>query len=341
MLPAQRAAAFAWLVLALALPSCGGSDSNPVGPSQASNAATAGTILTIASGESDRPIAGATITVGGRSYTTSASGEVTLAEAVTFNTPADIIAGGYLDRQTAVRRDLGTRFSLWPKNSPAGLDENQTAELVYSNGSFCCPASHLAAAPLGRVASSISTFTVTIDPAWRGNASNVQAVVAAANAATAVTDGLVVFGYGEAPSGPTIEIVTGEDPRPIVAFADTRLDARGYIVGGRIGILPEWGKIFFGADRRTKTDATAIVAHELGHFLGLQHSSKPGIMGVSPSASPYAYYSRNRGFSTSEALAFQLMSQRPAGNRFPDNDREARFFGGPRTTRIGCELEGE
>jgi hypothetical protein len=59
-----------------------------------------------------------------------------------------------------------------------------------------------------------------------------------------------------------------------------------------------------------------MVAHELGHTVGLRHSS------VS-SEVMYAYYTGSKvvTFGSREVLTMALMAQRRGGNTWPDNDR--------------------
>jgi hypothetical protein len=63
-----------------------------------------------------------------------------------------------------------------------------------------------------------------------------------------------------------------------------------------------------------------LSVHELGHTFGLRHSSTAtDVM--------RAFGRRTQRLSERERLVMALMLQRPAGNRFPDNDRLARASG--------------
>jgi hypothetical protein len=50
----------------------------------------------------------------------------------------------------------------------------------------------------------------------------------------------------------------------------------------------------------------------------------------------YAYFAAHGDYSPVEKLLLDLMSQRRAGTRFPDNDRNAALSGTPRYERVSC-----
>jgi hypothetical protein len=138
-------------------------------------------------------------------------------------------------------------------------------------------------------------------------------------------------------AGWRIDITTGPDPanRPnIAAFADRDLDGQGYITGGRVVFVVE----DLLTDRRWYWQLVTLVAHELGHMLGLGHSSAPGVMSVfSGEGLFYAFFDAKRDFSPTEKLILGLMYDRRAGTRFPDNDRQAAATT-VRRNRIVCGL---
>jgi len=117
----------------------------------------------------------------------------------------------------------------------------------------------------------------------------------------------------ETPSGPHIEITVdaARVPPDAGGIADREYDPLGYIIGGTI-VYKEVRNLAFAA----------ATAHELGHFVGLEHSTQEGIM----SAAVYSYYSRYKAFSPTEQLVINLLYQRPVLNSFPDNDRIGRPF---------------
>jgi hypothetical protein len=297
----------------------------------------AGTVLTIVSGDTKRPVTGARVTVAGHGYTTDGAGELRLGEAVPRGSLVDIVAAGFLDRQTTMRSPEATRFSLWPRTSAAGLDENATAELVYTPGAFCCPAETLARQPLRRVRPTIGSFTLVLDARYRGDAGVRAAIEEGASLAGRASGARVVFMPADTAAGPHIDITTGPDPenRPnVAAFAERDLDAQGYITGGRVVFVIEE----YLRGRQSQRVVATIVAHELGHMLGLGHSSIPGVMSVfGGTATNYAFFAANRDFSPVEKLVLDLMYDRRSGTRFPDNDREA-AASSARRERIACRL---
>jgi hypothetical protein len=318
------------LVLAALLPACGGD--RPTAPAPLRPAEIpAGTVLTVVAGDSDRPIPGATVVLADRRYTTGAAGEARLEAPVMRGTAMDVVADGYLDRQTTVR-DGETRFSLWPKSSPTGLDEHATAELVYTPGGQCCPAETLAGQALRRVAPTLSTLTLVIDPKYRDRPPVRAAVAEGAGIASAAVGGRVAFVIGEAQSGPHVYITTGPDPanrENVAAFTERTFNSQGYITGGRVVFVLE----DYLAGPQSHRTRTTLMAHELGHVLGLGHSSRPGVMGR---GTVYSYFAAHGDFSPAEKLVLDLMSQRRAGTRFPDNDRTAALSAGPGYERVSC-----
>jgi hypothetical protein len=329
---------FAAAGLAL-LPACGAD--RPAAPAplpiQTPDNLAVGTVLTVVSGETKRPVGGATVVVAGRSYTTDAAGEVRLGDGVPRGSLVDVVAAGFLDRQTTIRAPESARFSLWPKTSVTGLSEQTTAELVYTAGAFCCPADVLAAQPLRRVSPAIGSFDLVLDARYAGDAGIRAAIQEAASLAGGAAGARVVFMPAETSGGFRIDVTTGPDPenRPnVAAFTERRLDALGYITGGRIVfVMDEY------LSARQPRILTNIMAHELGHILGLGHSSVPGLMSVfQGTGTHYAFFAGAGDFSPIEKLVLDLMYDRRTGTRFPDNDRAASLTSAGRRERIVCRF---
>src|SRR5258705_321910 len=108
-----------------------------------------------------------------------------------------------------------------------------------------------------------------------GGASGARAAIQeAASLAGGAVGARVVFMPAETSGGARIDITSGPDPesRPnVAAFTEWRLDALGYIAGGRIVFVMD--EYLSGRQPRV---LTTIMAPELGHTLGRGHSSVPG-----------------------------------------------------------------
>src|SRR5262245_5377487 len=91
----------------------------------------AGMVLSFTGAETGQVVTDATVTVAGRPYASDAAGHVVLDQGLTVGSPMDIAAPGMLDRQTLLRSST-TTFTLWPRTSATGLDEDYTRQLVYT-----------------------------------------------------------------------------------------------------------------------------------------------------------------------------------------------------------------
>jgi hypothetical protein len=90
------------------------------------------------------------------------------------------------------------------------------------------------------------------------------------------------------------------------ADALTYRDLRGgAVVGGR-SVFASWAAV----------RDPGFLAHELGHALGLQHSTVPADVMYFRCGSRASY-----AFTANERRTIRLLLQRPPGNQFPDNDR--------------------
>jgi hypothetical protein len=81
------------------------------------------------------------------------------------------------------------------------------------------------------------------------------------------------------------------------------------------GSMTSYAVVTF-CDSGAAADAS-VVLHELGHTFGLWHSSHPRDVMYPGTTGPDA-----SSMSTRERTIMHLMFQRPAGNRFPDDDRQ-------------------
>lgn len=291
----------------------GGSPSapNPGGPSTPTAAPPpgpipAGTVLSLVSGETGAPVPGASVTVAGRAYVADAGGRVVLAETVAENGTLDVSSTAFLDRQSLLRSPAATRFTLWPRASPAGIDEDYTATLVYTDvgGAVGLKGN----APLTRLRGSFNQVFVIPSAAIQADAAAMAAHQDAAAALTAATGNQIV--YAVTSQRPTTGIVFNTEINP----SDTNCTDRTLAF---TSFTTRDSEIFGGRLTFCQTEASrTTVMHELGHTFGLQHSREAtDVM--------FAFLLPNRAlaYTPREILTMNLMLQRRGGNLFPDNDR--------------------
>lgn len=295
---------------ALTAAACGGGSptgATPVARATPDTGLSAGTVMEVVSGETSGPVAGARVTMGPRTYQTDGGGRILVAESVPYGTYVDVVASGFLDRQTLVRRE-GTRFVLWPDTylGKAAFDQAYTASIVYTSSSETVPGN----TPLRRLPRSATQAVVVLSDELRANEYANPNHVLAVNELNATLGGR--FTYLLAPSRPASGIVFEARSdlseslcasNSALAFARVTLQS-GEITGGQI--------VYCGVRMAT----THIALHELGHTAGLFHS-----LDVADVMHPYRTAAER--FSRGEALALSLLFERPGGNRFPDNDRSA------------------
>jgi hypothetical protein len=307
---------------------CGGgspSGASPVAQATPDTGLPVGALLEVVSGETSAPVAGARVTIGLRTYQSDGAGRFVLAEAAAYGTYVDVVAAGFLDRQTLLRRSASTRFVLWPDTTLSTslgkrpFDQHYTASLVYTSSAESVAGN----TPLRRLPRSATQAIVALSEELRldddANANHELAV----NAINETLNGR--FTYVLSPSRPSTGIIfearvdASEATCANRAFAFAQVTTQGgEITGGRI--------VYCGLRLATR----AVVLHEIGHTAGLFHS-----VATEDVMYPYIHTYSAHQFRQAETLALSLLFERPGGNRFPDNDRGV-TASGRQTTTIVC-----
>lgn len=305
----RRALAALGLVV---LVSCGGDRGS--GPSVVATPApsglASGTVLTLVSGETGAPIAGASVTIGAQALTSDAAGQVRLAAAASIGSAIDILHPAHLDRLSTVRSGTGQRFALWPKVNGSGLTEHYTATLVYTEATD--PPSPTGQSALTRLPRGTTTVVVVPSAQELEDGAAMEAHYRGVAAVTDATGGAVT--YVLAPSRPSsgVVVTTRVDAQDSRCRED---NIRGYTRGTYQGQELVSAEIVFCT---ASVSRSPTIGHELGHTFGLRHSpDEREIM--------FFQFGSNRAttFGPRESLLMRLMLDRPPGNRFPDNDRSA------------------
>lgn len=271
-------------------------------------AARASRSIVVLSGETGQPVPDASVGVGSARFRADAGGRVDIGPA---DGPIEVHAGGFLVRKADLSAD--TSVTLWPTR-PEYPDEYVRTLLYKEAASTRDAGSAEPDGPLMRVPD--GTVTVALGPLlWEDGAVRTAHERAAAVLDEA-TEGRVRFAVGSSASG-SVVFRASIDATATAAGALTYRDLRrSTVVGGRI----VYANLAAARSER-------FVAHELGHVLGLQHSSR---------ASDLMYFRAAReaaaALSPHERLSIRLLLQRHAGNRYPDDGRAA--FGASSGTTV-------
>lgn len=303
------------LLVVLLTPGCHDSPASPSPTAAPSGPA----VLNLVSGETLTPVAGARVTVAGEAYTSDSSGRVFLQAA---SSDLDIEASDYLERRTLLS---GDRFTLWPRSSPTGLDEEGTARLVYGCDAPGCPGG---GGPLVRLPRGAAVLVAS--PELLRDARAMEALEEGARLLTAATHGEVAVDVAAGPRAGAVPVFVKVDRRDAVILAQ----GAGAVTRREVSARSEIVRATVTFRSRELARRLPLVLHELGHVYGLSHSGRIGdIMWPGPEI-----YLRH-DFSARERLTVALMLQRSPGNRLPDDDRAvhlARSDRQPVTSVIAC-----
>lgn len=345
-------------LLSLALVGCGGG--TPAGPAPGSAPVPSPvqlpplTVLSVISGDDGTPVAGASVQVGGTNYSTDSAGQFSLTAAASVGpsprgAAVVIEAPGFLPRRTRLRTVADLQFALWPASIPAkGVDEKLTMSLIYTSAAHCCPdeGGYAGRAGLLRMRAP-RTLSVGMPDAYVGRAAS-ERVLEALTTASEASGGLVTFIYSGSTAGDVQikEVFTGTTPQgiPAAGYFIARIEG-GYIQGGEITLSKAgWASsppaTWPGAGWHLELQHLEnIVAHELGHCLGLQHHEEPvGMMTTFRSHRSYqAFLAATEFFTPPEIALLALAYKRLPGNQFPDSDDEVVASSGRRRALV-CVL---
>jgi hypothetical protein len=271
----------------------------PRGPGGAAPALVGPGVLTFVSGESLLPVESARVTIDGRSYVTNGAGAVAVDR---ISTAISVDAAGFLERRAVARTD---HYSLWPRTSPTGIDEEYTARLVYN---CAAPACADGGESLGRVPQGLVTLQLSRE--LLADRAAYAAIDEAAQLWTAATRGEVVFRVGSAFVSGVVLVDIDVDPSDpaILARGAAGVTRRQY-TGSSIARA----RITLRSVELARRLPLSI--HELGHAFGLAHSPRIGDVMWN---GPELYDATD--LSEREKLAVALMLQRASGNRYPDTE---------------------
>lgn len=321
--------AFALLVSSILIAACGGdgrgnAPTPMVLPSPTPEGVAAGSLVAVVRGDNGSPVAGAAVTVAGRTYVADAAGTVLIADAAPPGALVDVTAPSVLDRQTSVGRGPLRTLVLWPRSTAAGIDEAFTATVVYTRATLF-GSGPVAMAPLQRITAGATTAVIVLDPGLLADEFAHAAHLLAVERMNVAARGAITYSLARetpATAGALfIARVDTADPDcggSVLAFVRTTLGG-GEIDGGEIVYC-----------RNAAPHRIALVLHELGHTFGLQHSEDPRDMMFHTINAAHA-----DDFRAREVEVMSLVLQRRGGNRFPDSDR-AITGASPREQLIVC-----
>ena len=284
------------LCLGLTLSACGGGPSGPSGLPLA---------IRVVAGDTGEPVSGAQVLLDGRSYTTVPSGEIVLdPDGRASGHPLRIDSPGFLVRETLAPRASADAITLWPVRG--SYSDAYVRSLLYkpSDSGLSDPAA-LPDQPLMRVVQ--SRVSLVVDGDLRNDEEALGLFRRGVDTLNAATEGQVLFSLDDSPAAGVVFRLSVDPTLRDGAFTYRTLRDNA-VIGGRI--------VFSQRSGFVPVHDVRYIIHELGHVLGLQHSTVPSDM---------MYFSAHTGspltFSTDERLTIKLLLQRAPGNQYPDRDR--------------------
>jgi hypothetical protein len=270
-------------------------------------------VLTVVSGENQQPLGDARLVLGSTTYVTDSSGQTALRENVAPRTFLDILAPGFLDRNTSLSSAAETRFSLWPRTHPNGLNEDFTARIVYTWVADGSPVG-------GQGMYRLNAGLVTVAPSAeiQGNVRAMRILEESVRTMNDALGGEVTYqvAASEPPGGVKVEVLIDPDTAASNFAGTWRLFASSWVITG--------ARVTY---RSLANMDSRLMLHLLGHSFGLMESPDES------DRMNYSWWTRRReDFSLREVLTMKLMLQRRAGNRWPDSDRA---IGGAATAVMG------
>jgi hypothetical protein len=295
----------------VALTACGGSSASTSTPvATPPTGVLTGTVWQAVTGDTGGPVAGARFVLPGRTYTADASGQVTLAETVPFGSELTIQASGFLDRQTLVRKTGSPVFTLWPSTNSVWSTEEYVKRLVYTDTTGSSPSG---SSPLRRIRRGEARVTLVLPQFLYDDSHGWREHDLAIGMISTAVEGRVVYTMSTTrpASGVVFEVSVAETDtycaeNAILGYTQVTMTANE-ITGGKIVYC-----------HMAHAVRPGVALHEVAHTLGLRHS-----MRFDDVMSPIRYAATRYDFCPAELLAMRLLIDRPAGNRWPDDDRQA------------------
>jgi hypothetical protein len=253
-------------------------------------------------GDTGEPVAGAQVSLDGHNYMTVA-GEAVLDEASGAGHPLRVESAGFLVRETVAPREAGEAITLWPTR--ATYSDAYVRTLLYKpSDSTGAEPSPLPDQPLMRVVQNHVSLVVEGD--LLADEASMSVLRQGVDIVNAAIGGDVVFSLDEKPSTSVVFRLSSDPASRDGAFTYRTIRA-GAIIGGRI--------VFSKSASFQPARDVRYIVHELGHVVGLQHSTVPTDM---------MYYTAHAQspttFSAAERLTIKLLLQRAPGNQYPDRD---------------------